>query len=341
MLTELRTTLRPQLATGYRALAKETAAQHLADLPEIAAAYRHYAAGDSHLNRPLLTLVGYGCDRDRLGSDLLEAMGSLVFVPQLVRDFLAIHDDIVDGDLVKFGRPTLPAAIGPEAALFTADLLLGTIGDLIDQADVPTCTKARLHHQVTTVLRRTQQGQLTELALAERDPATIPADVLVRLYTDKAAAYCYSFPFEFGAAARGDAAGPAVRRALEDIGTASQIVDDLAGNLTGGTKNTPGEILQLRRTVLLTQLAVRLEPGDRLATVVRGHRANPEQADAIRAAFTATGAAAATAVLAVQLARAAEAQLSTLPIGKGAREYLHDLVRARIYDTLAPWAPFG
>ncbi|QMU73023.1 hypothetical protein GXP74_37060 [Streptacidiphilus sp. P02-A3a] len=79
---------------------------------------------------------------------------------------------------------------------------------------------------------------------------------------------------------------------------------------------------------------MRLDPDDPLTTVVRGHRASPEQADAIRAAFTAT------AALAVQLARAAEAQLATLCIGKGALEYLHDLVRARVYDTVAPWAPF-
>ena len=341
MLTDLRTRLRPRLADGYQALTKEWTGEHLADLPAIAAAYQHYAAGDRNLNRPLLALVGYGAHHDRLEPDLYHDCGPLVFVPQLVRDFLAIHDDIVDGDLVKFDRPTLPASIGPEAALFTADLLLGVIGDLIDQADTCARTKARLHRLVATVLRRIQQGQLAELALTDRDPATIPADALVRLYADKAAAYCYSFPFEFGVAATGHGCGDAaaVRRALEDIGTASQIVDDLAGNLPGGPKATPGEVLRLRRTVLLTQLAVRLDPADPLGTVLRGHRATPEQAAAIGEAFTTAGAASATAAIAVQLARAAEAQLSTLPLGKAALEYLYDLVRARISDALAPWVP--
>lgn len=341
MLTDLRTQLRPRLADGYQALTRQWTGEHLADLPAIAAAYSRYAAGDRNLNRPLLTLVGYGAHLDHLEPGLYDDLGSLAFVPQLVRDFLAIHDDIVDGDLVKFDQPTLPASIGPHAALFTADLLLGTIGDIIDRADVHTRTKNRLHHLVTAVLRRTQQGQLAELALADHDPATIPADVLIRLYADKAAAYCYSFPFEFGTTAtgRGDLATAGVRRALEDIGTASQIVDDLAGNLPGGPKDTPGEILQLRRTVLLTQLAVRLESADPLTDALRGQRATAEQAAAIRDAFTATGAAGATAAIAVQLARTAEAQLSTLPLGRAALEYLHDLVQARIHDTLAPWAP--
>jgi geranylgeranyl pyrophosphate synthase len=341
VLTGLSARLRPQLTSAYQSLAKEMAGQYLADLPDIAAAYQHYTAGDRNLNRPLLTLVGYGAHRDQLGPELLQDLGPLVFVPQLVRDFLAIHDDIVDGDLVKFDRPTLPAALGPEAALLTADLLLGVAGDLIDQADTRPRTKARLHHQVATVLRRTQQGQLTELSLADRDPASIAADVLVRLYADKAAAYCYSFPFEFGATATGqpDTDHRPVHRALEDIGTASQIVDDLAGNLPGGTKDTPGEVLQLRRTVLLTQLAVRLDAADPLAAVVRGNRATAEQAGLIREAFTTTGAAAATAALAVQLARTAEAQLATVHIGAPALQYLRDLVQARIHATLAPWAP--
>lgn len=338
MLTDLRTQLRPRLADDYQALTRQWTSTHLADLPHIAIAYQRYAAGDRNVNRPLLTLVGYGAHHDHLTPQLYDDLGLLAFVPQLVRDFLAIHDDIVDGDLTKFNQPTLPASIGSDAALFTADLLLGTISDLVDHAD--TRARHQLHHLVATVLRRTQKGQLVELAMAERDPATIPADVLIRLYADKAAAYCYAFPFEFGAAASGTTSTESVRHALEGIGTASQIVDDLAGNLPGGPKDTPGEILQLRRTVLLTQLAVRLPTEDPLADVLRGQRATAEQAAAIRDAFAATGAATATAAIAVRLARSAEDQLSTVPLGRGALAYLRDMVRARIYDTLAPWKLF-
>lgn len=339
MLTDLQAALRPLLTAGYQDLVKEWTGEHLADLPEIAAAYQHYTEGDAHLNRPLLTLVGYGHRRDRFGPQLLDEVGPLVFVPQLVRDFLAIHDDIVDGDTVKFDRPTLPAALGAGAALFTADLLPGIVSDLVDRSQCPAKVKCRLHRLVGQILRRTQQGQLAELALARCAPATIPADVLVRVYADKAAAYCYVLPFELGITAADSTAGPQVRRALEDIGTASQIVDDLLGNLpTGeGGKQTPGEVLQLRRTVLLTQLAVRLDPGDPLAAVLAGNSATPEQAAAIRDAFTVTGAAAATATTAVQLARAAEAQLATLALAAPATAYLRDLVQARVHDTLAHW----
>jgi geranylgeranyl pyrophosphate synthase len=338
VLTELQASLRPLLTARYQDLVKEWTGEHLADLPEIAAAYQHYTEGDAHLNRPLLTLVGYGARRDCPGPELLDELGPLVFVPQLVRDFFAIHDDMVDGDLVKFDRLTLPAALGLAAALFTADLLPGIAADLIDRSGRPAKVKCRLHRLVGEILRRTQQGQLAELALARRAPATIPADVIVRVYAYKAAAYCYVFPFEFGSAAAGNAGSPQVRRALEDIGTASQIVDDLLGNLPDGAKDTPGEILRLHRTVLLTQLAVRLDRADPLSAVITGTSATPEQADAIRTAFTATGAAAATAATAAQLAHAAEAQLATLPLSAPVTAYLSDLVRARIHDTLVPWA---
>lgn len=336
MLTELAGQLREHLAHDHQQLMERWTGEHLADHPDIAAALRTYSAGDRNLNRPLLAVVGYGAHLEEIGPEQLQPLGDLVFLPQVVRDFLAIHDDIVDGDAVKFDRPTLPAALGADAALFTADLLLGLVGDLIAHADVGEDSRYQLHQLTARVLRRTQQGQLTELALTHRDPATIPGDTLTRMYADKAAAYCYLFPFETGTLAAGhQLPNPdAVRRVLEDIGVASQIVDDLEGTLPGGDKHTPGEVLHLRRTVLLTHLADRLPEADPLRQVLVGTQANPEEAAALQVAFTTTGAAAATVATAAQLAQAADAQIPLLRIGRPARAYLHDLVQVRIYRAL-------
>ena len=332
MLSHLRTALSPLLRSGYQELIAGWTSEHLADLPDIASAYVHYAAADRHLNRPLLALVGYGAHRSALGPELYEQVGSLCFLPQVVRDFLAIHDDIVDGDTEKLGRPTLSAVLGNGAALFTADLLLGLVGDLITSSGAPLGVQNQLHTLVGRIQRRTQHGQLAELALQQQPPAQIPVEALLGVYADKAAAYCYVFPFEVGTVLAGthQRLTPPVGPVLEAIGTASQIIDDLLGNCPGGTKDTPGEITHLRRTVLLAELARGLSGGSPLAHVIDGQFADPEQADAIRAAFLTTGAARRTAEHAARLAEQARSALPGLPLGGATAEYLNDLIDQRI-----------
>jgi geranylgeranyl pyrophosphate synthase len=332
VLSELRNALAPRLRAGYQDMITAWTAEHLPGLPEVTRAYVRYAAADRNMNRPLLALVGYGAQRSSLSSELYEQAGPLCLLPQLVRDFLAIHDDIVDGDTEKLGQPTLPASVGEGTALFTADLLLGMIGDLITDSPVPPAVQNQLHALVWQILRRTQRGQLTELALQLQPPGKIPIEALLGMYADKAAAYCYVFPFEVGTALAGthDTLAVGVRPVLEDIGTASQIVDDLLGNCPGGSKETPGEVTQLRRTVLLAELARLLPGGDPLGEVVAGQYADPQQSDAIRNAFITTGAARRAAQHAGRLAARARAALADLPLGAPTAEYLNDLIDARI-----------
>jgi hypothetical protein len=105
VLTELGGRLRSQLAAGHQELMRYWAEEQLAEHSQIAAALCAYSAGDQNLNRPLLTVVGYGAHLEDIGGAQLAELGELVFRPQVARDFLAIHDDIVDGDTMKFDQP--------------------------------------------------------------------------------------------------------------------------------------------------------------------------------------------------------------------------------------------
>lgn len=353
MLTRLMDTVSPELAAGYRALLGRWTAEHLpaSTLHDAAQVYGRYALGDANLPRPLLMVIGYGANRSHLDGSLVAELGEVVFLPQVIRDFLAIHDDIVDGDLVKFEQPTLPAALaelapadhpdpaafGRHLALYWGDLLFGLMGDLISQAD--DRVRDQLWTRLSRLLRRNQRGQLTELMLQQRPPADIDAGTLLEVYADKAADYCYMSPFDLGAICGGldDRKRRMAAGSLQAIGTASQIIDDIAGGCPQALdhdRDTIGEILSLRRTLLLCELARALPADHRLVSVVAGQHATPEQAAEIREAFVDFGAVSAAAAHADALIKRADAAIKKIGLAAPATEYLCDLVRMRVTVSL-------
>lgn len=355
VLSELFETVSPTLAANYQRIVNRWTGQHVPGLPDMADAYARYAIADERMPRPLLTLVGYACDRDTITADLADEAGEVCFLAQVVRDFLAIHDDVVDGDTVKFGQPTLPAALaaaappGPElvrarygenAAIYLGDLLWGLCGDLIESSGALPEIRCALHALVSRTLRRTQRGQLTELTLQHRPPSGVTIEELHAMYADKAAEYCYVMPFEVGAivADRAPTLRQAARPVLEAVGVASQIVDDIAGACPGlldEEKDTPGEIAQLRRTVLLVELARALPAGHRLGEVISRQRVADEDLAEIRQGFVRFGAVDRAVAQAQRLAAAAELAIDQAGLGAAAAEYLRELVAVRVRASLA------
>ncbi|MEU1896868.1 class 1 isoprenoid biosynthesis enzyme [Nocardiopsis dassonvillei] len=307
--------------------------------------YLAYAQVDSLLPRPVLALVGAGHDQAELTDDLTERLGTVALVPQVVRDLFAIHDDIIDGDTEKFGRPTLPEAFrrrigsaGNGAALFWGDMLFSLTRDLLDDADPQH--RAALWDVVVECVRRTQHGQLQEL-LWQRELESITTDAVVRMYRDKAGDYCYGLPWRIGHTATG--ADPdqreAVARILETVGAASQIVDDLATgcpDLMNAGKDDAAEIRHLRRTLPLVELHRRIPDDHRLRPVIEGDHATDEQTEEIRLAFVTTGAAQAAARTAADLVEQALRDLSRAQIGGAAHAYVTDLAHQRVLHGLRP-----
>ncbi|WP_434582205.1 polyprenyl synthetase family protein [Carbonactinospora thermoautotrophica] len=323
MLKELFATLSPRLRDRYRNLLADWLGKHLPHGGQLTEVYLRYALGDEYLPRPLLMLIAYSADRARVGEPELAELGNLVFLPQVMRDLLAIHDDVIDEDIEKFGQPTIPAAFtrlaggnaktGRDLAILWSDLLFSLLDDLIDQADLSPELGHQLSRVVSRALRRTQRGQLRELQFQAFAPAAIGPEDLLAMYADKAAEYCYAAPFELGAVLAGldPARRHAARAVLEDIGVASQVIDDIAGgcpDMLGHHKDTRGEILNLRRSLLLVRLARTLPANHPLTSVLAADR----------------------------LARRAAERLDDLRLGPAAREYLHDLLQVRVLDALAP-----
>ncbi len=233
--------------------------------------YLRYASGDSVLPRPILAYMGYHARSPAIDFADADRLLECFLIAQLLRDILAIHDDVVDEDMEKFGAPTLPLAFssdrglhgsltrsGKDLALFYGDILFGVLGRLV--SELPTHAIARVQRLVGETFAVTSAGQAEEL-LVERSPvaSTTPEDVL-SIAERKAARYCYSFPFLLGAyvAGHSDEDTGSAARLLIAIGRASQVIDDITGAFPGVVdrdKDSIGEIMQLRRTIPLVLFA--------------------------------------------------------------------------------------
>ncbi len=350
MLTEAFTTLSPQLAARYQAVLAPalTSSPELIDLHEHYLDYTHL---DAHLPRPVLAYFGYHAATDEVTFDDLDTIGDGLLIAQLVRDFLAIHDDIVDEDLDKFGAAPLPVRLsgqvdqkltqhGKDLALYYGDFLIGVILQLA--ADTGTHAPA-ITRLIGDTLYVTQRGQLAELLTEKKQLRDTDIEDVLLIGERKAAYYCYGFPFALGATLAGhppDVIDPVVRVLLA-IGTLSQAVDDLTGAFPGmidNDKDTLGEIANLRRTlplVLLAHNTTQTEVVELLAAPTplgqddsRRLREDLWNSDAPRLALT----------LCQEKLTQIEPRLDTLPLGIAAATYLNDLVHHRLTTNINRFA---
>lgn len=348
MLTEAFTTLSPRLAHGYEALL----GHYLASSPELDGLhrqYRAYALRDTYLPRPVLAYFGYHAHSSEVDFNDLDHIGPGIYLAQLLRDFLAIHDDIVDEDLDKFGAPPLPVAMsatngaaltknGKDLALYYGDLLMGVA--LRVATDLGGDTAARVSSLLANTLYTNQRGQLAELLTETSSVSSTTVDDLLLIGERKAAHYCYAFPFALGAHLAGHDPGPltSVRELLLRIGTASQVIDDLTGAFPGAIdhdKDTLGEIAHLRRTVPLVLLAASDLPQDIAALLARAAPLLEEEALALRDHMWASDVPLQALAVCEESVGWIQAAAEELPLGRAAHQYLGDLVNHRLADSLA------
>ncbi len=337
--------LSPHLADRYHALLS----RELAESPELAALhqrYTAYATRDTSLPRPVLAYFGYHAHSDAVDFGDVDSIGDGLLISQLLRDVLAIHDDVVDEDLEKFGAPPLPAALssldgtgtgltkrGKDLALYYGDLLVGLMLRLAAEL-CPPDTAAAATRLIADTLYVNQRGQLAELLTETRPLAETSLDELLLIGERKAAHYCYVFPFALGAALAGHRQDlGATYRLLARIGTASQVIDDITGTFPGivdDDKDTLAEIAHLRRTVPLALLAHQADTPSTRAVLAADPPLTGTQARELRDALWNSAVLGRALQLSEQLLNDITPQLTKLPLGRAAREYLSDLVHHRL-----------
>ncbi|MFN8432957.1 MAG: polyprenyl synthetase family protein [Anaerolineales bacterium] len=197
--------------------------------PDLRAALEHLlSAGGKRIRPTLGMLVG-----NMLGAPL-EKLINLGAAVELLHTATLVHDDLIDGSLLRRGTPTLNARWSPPATVLTGDFLFARAAKLAADTDYLPLMK-----QFSETLAIIVNGELTQMftsrGLISRD------NYYKRIYAKTASL----FEMTSRAAAMVSPASDDTIEAMRDfgyqIGMAFQIVDDILD--FNGDQNTVGKPL--------------------------------------------------------------------------------------------------
>jgi octaprenyl-diphosphate synthase len=178
--------------------------------------------GGKRLRPALVTLSGRAIDPSAVG-EVHARVGAVV---ELIHTATLVHDDILDGSLLRRNRKTLHQLEGPEVAVLLGDFLLASA-----YAEAASLEDRFASRYLSKITRTVCQGEV--LQVHNRGNLDLPESDYLEII-EKKTAVLYAASCEVGARYAGGE-GLAVR-ALHDfgmgIGMAFQIVDDVL-DLTG------------------------------------------------------------------------------------------------------------
>lgn len=252
------------------------------------------------LVRPLLLLDSYQALRSTRSAESDVAVADLAVGVELLHFAFLLHDDVIDGDVQRRGRPNLVGALLAEApeglspararhwatsgALLMGDLLLSGMHRLTAGVELPPGLRSRVLDVFDTVITETVAGELTDVALGDGVlPGPLPRVLTMTLR--KTASYTFELPLRIGAILAEAPAGveEALAAACRHLGLAYQLQDDLLstfGLAREHGKDRYSDLREGKQTALIayarhTDVWPRLAPllGDRTLSPARGAQA--------------------------------------------------------------------
>jgi geranylgeranyl pyrophosphate synthase len=222
------------------------------DSDALGAALGHALGGGKRVRPRLLADV-----HDGLGGRRPEAVLGMAAAIELLHTAFVIHDDLIDNDDRRRGRPSVPGRFRAGAeemhatargtqiyatagALLTGDLALTAALRAVATLDLPADPRLRLMELVTEALTTSATGELADVRLSLGVTCPGYDDVLELAYR-KTAAYSFVLPMQAGAVLAGARAATvaSLSEAGRALGIAFQLYDDLAGMF--GDSDTTGK----------------------------------------------------------------------------------------------------
>jgi geranylgeranyl pyrophosphate synthase len=220
--------------------------------PDLSAALDHLLSSGGKRVRPavaLLTGEMLNADRDKLIS--------LAASIELLHTATLVHDDLIDGALLRRGIPTLNAEWTPGATVLTGDFIFACAAKLAAETD-----SVELMYQFAETLSTIVNGEITQMF--SRDFAYHQDEYLDRIYAKTGSLFVLATTAPSILSPMRDSTYDTAREFGYGIGMAFQITDDIL-DFTGKQSSVGKPVANDLRQGLLTLPAIfyrELNPGD-------------------------------------------------------------------------------
>lgn len=308
---------------------------------ELWRAARHASEGGKKF-RPALVLTAY---RAWHGRDEAAAVAVATAFELLHTAFL-LHDDVIDGDTVRRGRPNLvgtfveqarnrgvespeAATWGNASAILAGDLLIHAAQAMVARLTVGTRERSALLDLLEECLFVTAAGEHADVAFSTSVESPVFSEVIAMTQW-KTAHYSFQAPLQAGAILGG--AGREAVSALGDfgrsIGIAFQLRDDLLGIFgTGQTGKSTLSDLQAGKLTPLMFYARQVSDSEELRGILGRADVTDADRDLVRGILEAKGARRFIEKLIDDHRHEALAAVSTPAIPESLQRQLHDIAR--------------
>jgi geranylgeranyl pyrophosphate synthase len=215
---------------------------------------RAWLAKDGKRWRPFLTACVWKALNPDSSDEAPDSLKKLAVAAECFHKASLVHDDIEDGDDIRYGEPTLHAEHGVAVALNLGDLLLGDGYALIGQCDVPDSQRAAILRVATAGHRTLCLGQGAEFQWARRPRPLSSLEVLDIFRKKTSPAFEVALLFGANLVEHDPETSQIISEFSEALGIAYQIRDDVedmseewvANDLAAGRPSLPLALLHER-----------------------------------------------------------------------------------------------
>lgn len=198
--------------------------------------------------RPFLTIATYQALAGANGAEIPADLKKVAVAVEAFHKASLVHDDIEDGDAVRYGEETLHTEHGIPVALNVGDLLIGEGYRLLVDNTLPAEAKTAMVRVASEGQRELCRGQGAELAWSRKPGILTPLQVIEFFRRKTAPAFEVALRLGALAAGKHEDCAETLGAYSAALGIAYQIRDDLADWDGTGDSN---DLATLRPSLLL------------------------------------------------------------------------------------------
>ncbi|QLH74464.1 MAG: polyprenyl synthetase family protein [Methanomassiliicoccales archaeon] len=190
---------------------------------------------------------------------------------EMIHNFTLVHDDVMDKDPVRRGRPAVHIVYDEPTAIIAGDALFARAYDVLSETDVPGEALRELVHIVSETVYLIAEGQ--QMDIDNEDRPTVSIEEYLEM-VEKKTAVLFSCAAEGGAIIGGGTKEQvsAMKECARLFGIGFQIWDDVLG-IIGDSKRTGkpvgSDIRNGKRTLIIVHALQHLKEGKDKETLMR------------------------------------------------------------------------